>query len=201
MICSLENDCLDTEKHPLRRAISSHLSFSFFKCTVPPGCKLETFSFWSEILSSWKSLTLSAGVRPICRHSIAFLPPSGVKERKEKQVMWDWRLKYFINQCCSQCVVWWLVENSGNPSFPTSNWHSRFSSGSPCIAFYFFISRVNLGCSVCVRRGGVGGASTLSLHLLLESVRHVCCSKTRHTHTHRSKQAKHKINSWSVLPC
>ena len=37
---------------------------------------------------------------------------------QEKQVMWDWRLKYFINQCCSQCVVWWLVENSGNPSFP-----------------------------------------------------------------------------------
>lgn len=39
---------------------------------------------------------------------------------QEKQVMWDWRLKYFINQCCGQCVVWWLVENSGNPSFQPS---------------------------------------------------------------------------------
>lgn len=40
--------------------------------------------------------------------------------RQEKQVMRDWRLKYFINQCCGQCVVWWLVENSGNPSFQPS---------------------------------------------------------------------------------
>lgn len=39
---------------------------------------------------------------------------------QEKQVMRDWRLKYFINQCCGQCVVWWLVENSGNPSFQPS---------------------------------------------------------------------------------
>lgn len=68
-----------------------------------------------------KRVSLSVRVHLICRHSIAFLLPLwgglGRGGTQEKQVMWDWRLKYFINQCCSQCVVWWLVENSGNPSF------------------------------------------------------------------------------------
>lgn len=58
--------------------------------------------------------TLDAGFMQT-QHS--FSEAVWLNERKEKQVMWDWRLKYFINQCCSQCVVWWLVENSGNPSF------------------------------------------------------------------------------------
>lgn len=55
------------------------------------------------------------------------------KKRGGKRVMWDWRLKYFINQCWGQCVVLWLVENSGNPSFSTRNWPLRIPLRcSPC---------------------------------------------------------------------
>lgn len=128
-----------------------------------------------RVWSQNSKLSFRSGVHPIRAHSAAFLQPfweggvGGVEEGEEKQVMCDWRLKYFINQCCSQCVVWWLVENSGNPSFlPATGIQDSPQVLHVCL--YFFISRVNLCWRylfVCV---GVEGGSTLTLHLLLESV-------------------------------
>lgn len=54
----------------------------------------------------------------------------------KRLVMWDWRLKYFINQCFSQCVIQWLVENSSNPSYPISLFFLLF----PPRYFQFFPS-------------------------------------------------------------
>lgn len=82
-------------------------------------------------------------VHLICRHSIASQLPlwsGGVGGGHEKQVMWDWRLKYFINQCCSRCGVWWLVENSGNPSFQPST----LSQDSPQVLSFSVFSQVLL---------------------------------------------------------
>lgn len=99
----------------------------------------ETFSAF-EKKSNGEKRWYFAPVRshPSCRHCMPFLQPSWRNRREEKKrVMWDWRLKYFINQCCSQCVVLWLVEDSGNPSFflPGTG-HSGFLSGAPpCYSF------------------------------------------------------------------
>lgn len=97
----------------------------------------KTFSAF-ETKSKGEKRWYFAPVRshPSCRHCMPFLQPVGEKKRGEKRVMWDWRLKYFINQCCSQCVVLWLVENSGNPSFSTRNWPLRIPLRcSPCYSF------------------------------------------------------------------
>lgn len=67
------------------------------------NCGLEVFLiFCSKANFHWYHLDVSPFLQPFVK----------------RLVMWDWRLKYFINQCFSQCVVQWLVENSSNPSYP-----------------------------------------------------------------------------------
>lgn len=58
----------------------------------------------------------------------------------KRLVMRDWRLKYFINQCFSQCVIQWLVENSSNPSYPItpSSFLSRYFQFLPPPPFVVF---------------------------------------------------------------
>lgn len=70
---------------------------------VRANCRLEVFLiFCSKASFHWYHLDVSPFLQPFVK----------------RLVMRDWRLKYFINQCFSQCVLQWLVENSSNPSYP-----------------------------------------------------------------------------------
>ncbi len=143
LICKVETH-RGTDLMPdlcLNRAVCPQSSFLFTclwwwtgcnKCTVQSACRSSTFPsyLYDNIFSagasflifakSWISTEFSIGQGSSdvqTQHSFSAAIMGGGRGGQEKQVMWDWRLKYFINQCCSQCVVWWLVENSGNPSF------------------------------------------------------------------------------------
>lgn len=71
----------------------------------------------------------------------------------KRLVMWDWRLKYFINQCFSQCVIQWLVENSSNPSYPISLFSlSLFSQVFSIFPLSLFFCTIFCGCSSTRRK-------------------------------------------------
>lgn len=180
MICSVEKDCFNTGSGTLSilwlcECVGCNKCYSSAQCL----CELLSLSkFWPHhqsffglfffFFNSKKPLTLSIG-QSSCRHSIAFLKPFGwTREKKSRWCEIDDLNTSSINAAANVLFGdWWRIQ-AIHLSYQQLTFKILLRFSMYCL--YFFISRVNLGCRICVFvRVEVEG-----VHALLSSVIRVC---------------------------